>query len=310
MASSAVAATVTTDRADASTVLGSTRKTEPSEALVTGWRHSAAEEQTVTVRWPAAHGFYDRPDGTYSPLLFSESVRQAAAVVSHTVFDIPLTHRLGWEYLVTQVDPAALAGTGRGATVELRLRHTDIVRRRAGSIHLTTLATASRDGVELGTARLRYSALPPAIYDRLRGSHADARQAFARALPAAPALPPASVGRTREQDVVLATGLIPYHWRLRTDTAHRVLFDHPHDHVPGMVLLEAASQAAHACAAPGGLTVPVGFDARFYRYVELDQPCWITATTADRGPAGRSIRIDGHQGDALAFRVTTESVTR
>jgi hypothetical protein len=190
------------------------------------------------------------------------------------------------------------------------LRHTHVKRRARGSVHLTTQVTAWREGRDLGTAELRYSAHPPAIYDRLRGSHADARQVFAHALPLSPALPPAVVGRGTERDVVLSAGRPPYRWRLRVDTAHRILFDHAHDHIPGMVLLEAASQAAHACAAARRV-VPFGFEADFYRYVELDQPCWITATDLDgAAPGYERIRVDGYQADALAFSVTTESAAR
>ncbi|MFI6341435.1 ScbA/BarX family gamma-butyrolactone biosynthesis protein [Streptomyces sp. NPDC050535] len=35
-------------------------------------------------------------------------------------------------------------------------------------------------------------------------------------------------------------------WLLRLNTSHPTLFDHPQDHVPGMLLLEAARQATHA----------------------------------------------------------------
>lgn len=302
-----VAATTATDRSDASAILGSIRKLETAEALVTGWRPSTSSEQYVTVRWPAAHGFYALPDGTYNPLLFTESVRQAALVITHTVFDIPLSHRLSWEYLKSTSDPAALLRTGGDSTVELRMRHTRIKRRAHGSIHLTTQVTAVREGRDLGTAELRYSSHPPAIYDRLRGNHADARRAVAHAVPLSPALPPATVGRSTERDVVLSAGRTPYHWQLRADTTHRILFDHAHDHIPGMVLLEAASQAAHTCAAPRRVR-PFGFEATFFRYVELDQPCWITATALDDGTTGhKRIRIDGHQADAPAFSITTES---
>ncbi|MER5546299.1 ScbA/BarX family gamma-butyrolactone biosynthesis protein (plasmid) [Streptomyces sp. CG4] len=302
-----IAATTAAAQADESAIIGSIRKSETAEALVADWRPSTDSEQYVTVHWPAAHGFYALPDGTYSPLLFGESVRQAALVLTHTVFDIPLSHRMSWQYLRSTSDPAALHRTGGDSTVELRMRHTHVKRRAGGTIHLTTQVTAVREGRDLGTAELRYSAYPPAIYDRLRGSHADAQQVFDHALPLSPALPPAAVGRVTERDVVLSAGRPPHHWRLRADTTHRVLFDHAHDHIPGMVLLEAASQAAHACAAPRRV-VPFDFEATFFRYVELDQPCWITATPLDCGDGGHGrIRVDGYQGDAPAFSVTTES---
>jgi hypothetical protein len=59
------------------------------------------------------------------------------------------------------------------------------------------------------------------------------------------------------------------------DTSHPAYFDHPQDHLPGMVLLEAYRQVAllavaDACAwAPESLMV-VACDARFSRYAELE----------------------------------------
>ncbi len=311
MATRAVTSAGTDDQTNASILLGSTRKTELTEALVTDWRPITASEQMVTVHWSATQGFYTLPDGTYSPLLFSESIRQAAAVLTHTAFEIPLTHRLGWEYIACSVDAAVLHSTRPDSTVELRMTHTAIRRRARGSVHLTTHVEATRDGLHLGTAQLRYSTHPPAIYNRLRGSYADAQQVFEQALPLTPALHPQTVGRTTEHDVVLSASLLPRQWRLRPNTTHRVLFDHAHDHVPGMVLLEAASQAAQACATPHPV-VPVTFEATFLRYVELDQPCWISAETDARNTAGgHRIQIDAHQANQLAFScvVTTQRAT-
>jgi hypothetical protein len=48
-----------------------------------------------------------------------------------------------------------------------------------------------------------------------------------------------------------------------------------------MLLLEAARQAARAAGDPC-VTLPTGMDVAFFRYVELDAPCWITAEPVDR----------------------------
>ncbi|MCZ0971672.1 AfsA-related hotdog domain-containing protein [Streptomyces albulus] len=71
------------------------------------------------------------------------------------------------------------------------------------------------------------------------------------------------------------------------NTAHPVLFDHPVDHVPGMLMVEAARQAARAVAPHWSL--PVALDCSFARYAELDAPCWVGARAAGRAPtaAGR-----------------------
>jgi hypothetical protein len=273
------------------------RKSVHDEALVTGWRPLTDNCQVVTALWPTDHRFYVEGE-RYTPLLATESLRQALALLTHTVHDIPLSHRLGWEHIL-EVGPEP-------AEVELVITHTEVTRRRLGSVHLVSRVEATRAGAALGTATLRYSTHPPAIYDRLRGPYADARDAFARAIPLTPPVPASLVGRGRERDVVLSPTAEPRRWQLRVDTSHQVLFDHPHDHIPGMVLLEAACQAAQAVTPRP--VVPVEFDTTFTRYVEFDQPCHITArgvTDPAEAPDGygRTV-IDAHQGDRLVFSST------
>uniref|UniRef100_A0AAU2JKS5 A-factor biosynthesis hotdog domain-containing protein n=1 Tax=Streptomyces sp. NBC_00049 TaxID=2903617 RepID=A0AAU2JKS5_9ACTN len=77
----------------------------------------------------------------------------------------------------------------------------------------------------------------------------------------------------------------------QTDTDHPILFDHPVDHAPGMLLLEAVRQAAYASAFPrrGVLT---DIEMRFFRYGELHAPCWIeTAPAPEDVPATGRIPV-------------------
>jgi hypothetical protein len=117
-------------------------------------------------------------------------------------------------------------------------------------------------------------------------------------LPLPPALPPAVVGRVLPADVVLAPADRPDRWQLRVDTAHPVFFDHPLDHAPGMLLLEAARQAVRARS--GGTRSPVSFHITFHQYAELDEPAWIEATD---GP-GTDIQVVGKQGESAVFECT------
>ncbi|MEV7522688.1 ScbA/BarX family gamma-butyrolactone biosynthesis protein [Streptomyces sp. NPDC091371] len=279
------------------------RKADASEVLVTDWREVGDAEHLVTVRWPADHSFYRPTRDAYSPLLFTESLRQGLALLSHTAFGLPLDHRLGWERFRSPVSPAALRATGEPAVIDMYITHKEITRRRMGTTYLTAHVEATRDGRHVGRAEVRYVTHPGAIYDRLRGAYANAAEAFARALPPAPSITPQLVGRTNPHDVTLAATDRPGLWQLRVDTSNTVLFDHPHDHVPGMVLLEAFSQAAQAEAAPRRVC-PVNFDATFHRYVELDQPCWITAERVTR----YDVRLGAVQnGAAVASAIVTSA---
>ncbi|MFC7978966.1 ScbA/BarX family gamma-butyrolactone biosynthesis protein [Streptomyces cinereoruber] len=281
-------------------------KVDLDEVFVTDWRPVDDLACTATVLWPRHHAFYTPSPDRYTLLLFTESVRQVLAVTSSLGLGVPAGHRMGWERLVTNVTPGLLTTGADPATVELDVRHEPFTRRGSGLARLTARIRATRDGRTLGTAFVRYTAYPPALYDRLRGEHADARAAFARALPPGPPVHPSLVGRTDPRDVVLAEDTTPLgshaggDWTLRTDTGHPVLFDHPHDHVPGMVLLEAADQAFRACAAPERVE-PIEFDTTFSRYVEFDRPCRITAGEAETSSGRRQQVVTGLQDGATVF---------
>ncbi|WP_255947490.1 ScbA/BarX family gamma-butyrolactone biosynthesis protein [Streptomyces odontomachi] len=279
------------------------RKIDAAEILVRGWRSDTPRSHVVTVRWPRAHAFYTLHGKAISPLLFTESIRQALAVLSHTVHRIPLDHRLGWEYVRSSVVTPVFTSGPVPTTVDMRIVHTAVQRRRLGSVRVAARIDATCGETYVGCAEIGYITHPPAIYRRLRGRYADAKAAFERALPPAPAARPRHVGRVRVRDVVLSPTVQPGSWRLRVDTTNQVLFDHPHDHVPGMVMLEAAAQAAQAEALPRRV-LPVSFDAVFSRYVELDQPCWIAIAPAADDLLGRPrLRADTIQDDQVVASV-------
>jgi hypothetical protein len=285
------------------------RKAVVGEALVVDWSALSDTVQVVTVQWPAGHDFYVTGN-RYSPLLLTESLRQALALLTHTVHDTPLSHRLGWETLRSTVRPEALHVGPAPAEIRLTITHTEVTRRRLGAAHITSQVTAARDGQPLGTADLRYTTYPPAIYSRLRGRYADAARAFAQALALTPGVAPALVGRTADRDVVLSPTGNPSQWRLRIDTSHRVLFDHPHDHVPGMVLLEAASQVAQVRFAPHPVDT-VAFDSTFFQYVEFDRPCLLTAEPLAPDEAGRTrVRVQAAQNGQPVFSSTVTTQPR
>ncbi|WP_238698223.1 AfsA-related hotdog domain-containing protein [Streptomyces sp. E5N91] len=160
----------------------------------------------------------------------------------------------------------------------------------------------TRNGVPLGTACTRFAIQERAVYERLRGRYADIPGL--RVLPLAPPASPARVGRLRFEDVVLSATDMSDRWQLRVDPMHPILFDHPVDHAPGMLILEAARQAALAATDPlrGVVT---GMETVFHRYAELDEPCWIAANRLPGGPGGlRRVTVTGEQQGRPVFTCT------
>ncbi|BBC94558.1 MULTISPECIES: ScbA/BarX family gamma-butyrolactone biosynthesis protein [Streptomyces] len=282
-----------------------TRKTVPGQVFLSGWRsHDDGISHTVIAHWPTRHPLYAPHADRYNPLLFSETIRQSLALLSHVAHEVPLDFRLGWESYDSSIVPAALSARTPPTDVRLTITHTKVTRRRLGSTHLAAQITAMRDEQPLGIARVRYIAHPPAIYSRLRGEYADAQAATARALPLGPALDEAvRGGATSPENAVLSPLGEPHRWQLRADTANRAFFDHDHDHIPGLLLLEAAAQAVHAMSGTARIAL-MEFDASFVRYVELDAPCWVEATPLRRNRGGMvSTDVTGEQNGRHVFSI-------
>ncbi|MBO0805533.1 MAG: hypothetical protein J2P25_20955, partial [Nocardiopsaceae bacterium] len=71
--------------------------------------------------------------------------------------------------------------------------------------------------------------------------------------------------------------------------ANRALFDHPYDHIPALVLTEAARQLAVASfGGSAAEAVLTGVNAGFGRHAELDQPLTAAARMAPVATAGAS----------------------
>ncbi|PNG23526.1 ScbA/BarX family gamma-butyrolactone biosynthesis protein [Streptomyces cahuitamycinicus] len=272
-----------------------------AEVFLTDWTTTSPDTFTITAQWPRCHGFYASAHGLYDPMLLSETVRQASILLSHAGYGVPFGQQVSWSRFQYTVNPDAMRIELTPA--ELRLEVTCAVRYRrelpaAFTMHFQILRGASL----LGEATTVSNCHPTAVYKRLRGGR-DVGRVFAEAPQPTPPLPGADCGRDRLQDVVLSPCEQPRRWQLRVDTMHPVLFDHPVDHIPGMLLLEAARQAAHAAPPSGGERWPVSMEVAFHRYVELNTPCWITAdpVTSQLDGHDKELRIQAIQGDGTAF---------
>ncbi|MFD5633579.1 ScbA/BarX family gamma-butyrolactone biosynthesis protein [Streptomyces sp. NPDC127077] len=188
------------------------------------------------------------------------------------------------------------------ALVELRITCPKVTYRRDRAAAIALSVEVLRDGVPFATAHSRFTIQDRAVYERLRGRYADI--AALRVLPLSPPASPRPVGRDGFEDVVLSPTHTPDRWQLRADTTHPILFDHAVDHAPGMLLLEAARQAAQALAHPTP-TIAVGMESTFTRYAELDAPCWILADALPADSLGRTrVRVTARQNDRDIFTST------
>jgi hypothetical protein len=266
-----------------------------AETFLTGVTSTGGNRFTVFAEWPRAHQLHVSPDrSAYEPLLVAETVRQVGALLAHTAYEVPLGHQFVLRKLGITTYPERLAVGAKPAGPVLHITVTDVDHRGGRPAGFRFEADIRLDGERVATAHLAVTWMSPAVYRRLRGG-----RTTVSAPPVAPGLPPAAVDRALPADVVLAPTDHPDRWRLRVDTAHAVFFDHPLDHVPGMLLLEAARQAVRGRTGTGPRT-PVSFHAVFHRYAELDLPVWIE--TVDKpGLHGTDVQVMGQQGKSTVF---------
>ncbi|WP_327386638.1 MULTISPECIES: ScbA/BarX family gamma-butyrolactone biosynthesis protein [unclassified Streptomyces] len=286
-------------------------KSAHSEVLLTGWHTVAPDEFVVTAQWPRAHSFYTPDGGHHDPLLLAESVRQAIPLLSHVAYDVPFGHRQIWDTFSYSTNADALAVGSTPADISLHIRCSGISRRGRRLAGLTMHVTATRGGEFLGTAEAGFTNQPEAVYQRLRGRNGDLDDVAARTIPLPPPLTPRRVGRDRFHDVVLSPTSSTRRAQLRADANHPILFDHPVDHAPGMLLLEAVRQAAYRSAYPrrGVLT---DMEIRFFRYAELTSACWIETlpnTEEASAPDRHPVRVIARQNDEVIFAATASIAT-
>lgn len=272
-----------------------------SEVLLTGWTRGATSTHTVFAQWPRAHSLYFPIAGRWQdPLLIAESFRQAGLLIAHTEFGVPLGHRFIMRDLSYATRADALRVSPRPTDLEISVACHDTVWRGARLSGMRCDFTLLTGGTLTATGQAGFNCVSPAVYQRMRSATADQAAAATAPAPAPAPERPALVGRTSAANVVLAHGTGGRR-QLRIDRTHPVLFDHPTDHVPGMVLLEAVRQATQSLYFPT-CALPVDIACQFHRYVEFDTPCWITVDDNDAIRSDhRRAHVSAVQNDTVAF---------
>ncbi|MER7850344.1 ScbA/BarX family gamma-butyrolactone biosynthesis protein [Kitasatospora sp. NPDC096077] len=277
-----------------------------AEVFITGSEPLGDTVFAVTAQWPRAHTFFSTPDGTrHDPMQAAETIRQAGLYLAHTRFGVPLDHKfMMWNLDYATRDRQLFIGaTPTDLTIEARL--VPQPRRTRSTVDFTFSATVRRGPYLAATGKARFTTVPDSTYRRLRGARPGNGSTPSAPVTGEP-LPPARVGRLRPCDVVLSPTGTAGSWHLTPDLRHPILFDHAGDHVPGMVLLEAARQAANALSAPVTVT-PTAAATTFHRYAEHDAPTTVTARhTPGEEPDSLTTTVTGHQhGEPIFTTVLT-----
>jgi hypothetical protein len=284
-----------------------------SEVFLTDFRPTGDDGFVAAAQLPPSHAYYTDHLGStrhVDPFLLLECCRQAETYAGHDLLGVPLDHRFvlrEWSLrLGGPVDmpvggaPPELVVTG---AVHNPVRRGEQLRGITFDMGLTVSRT------RVGALRMVVAYLPGNAYDLLR------RRARGGAPPLSDnvrdtgtgtPVPARRVGRANPANVVLAaveTAGPRATAVMAAPFAHPSLFDHPQDHIPGMVLMEGARQLALAALADGpGHPVAdptvVELAATFGRYAELDVPTLLRAETSggvNGSPREAAVRVTFEQ---------------
>ncbi|OLF09955.1 ScbA/BarX family gamma-butyrolactone biosynthesis protein [Actinophytocola xanthii] len=263
-----------------------------SEVFLTDSARLSESEYLVAAHLPTTHAFFGDlvHNGHADPQFFVEVSRQACVLLAHRYYGVPRGYGFVFRRSTTEVvDRAALRLSPSPARVVLRVEVRD-VEYRQGTAHLMDLALVAevddRPAIRFTGTQLM---LPRETFAVLRAAHT------ARLVPGrqdGPPLHPGRVGRTDPRNVVLSPGPAEGVFELVVDQTHPVFFDHPQDHVPGLLLVEAFQQAAFAALGPEPAPELVSLDLAFDRFVELGVTVRVhTEVAPGAGPRAVAVRL-------------------
>lgn len=215
-----------------------------SEVFVTDVHALSVDTFVAGIQLPRRHALFGSPATRLDSHLIIEIIRQLTIVTCHTFYDVPLTSKFLMSGIGCVIDEFAetafVAGGSTDCVVTLRGR--DVVRRPSGELRSVRIdVEVLRAGVVVATGHGDAIIASPGVYGRIRGERANHSSLdFGRE--SGDHLEPATVGHSSGSDVVLASSGADL-WRLSVDTMNPFCFDHPLDHVPGVLAIEAARQA-------------------------------------------------------------------
>ncbi|ANW21328.1 ScbA/BarX family gamma-butyrolactone biosynthesis protein [Streptomyces clavuligerus] len=257
-----------------------------SEVFVTDSRQTGEDSFAVAAQLPRGHLIGEGP--LYDFTLLLEVVRQAGVLAAHRHLDVPLAsafilsdlslRTMGFGPLRIGARPANVA-----VTLDARPKRNRAGRVQGfsftGDIHVDGEPALIGQGGLLIVSKAAYRVLRS---KRLVPDHPG------WLLPRFTAAAPAAVGRRDERNVFITDPVSESDHReffaqLVVDTSHPHMFDHPLDHVPGHLQVEAARQLAIASVArlhgldPYSLAI-ASITTSFTDYTELDQITRLRAT--------------------------------
>ncbi|HEY8700958.1 MAG TPA: ScbA/BarX family gamma-butyrolactone biosynthesis protein [Arthrobacter sp.] len=267
-----------------------------SEVFLTGVRPSGNMTYTLWAQWPRWHVFYGSWNGRFDSAIVVETLRQLTVLVAHTQLDVPLDRHFLMPEMSVSMTGGARPDPARPADVTVKASVSELRTGGQGLAALRVAAVFQANGQKIaeGTARARIVA--PDAYNRLR-SRRRTSNGHRNISPVAPE----KVGHTSAWNVVLGESDAPACWPLHVDVSNPILFDHPLDHVPGVLLIEAVRQALRLALPDPALDLAT-FEASFISMAELDDEATVVLESLSLGPASAAAAVSVKANGTVLMR--------
>ncbi|WP_052851212.1 ScbA/BarX family gamma-butyrolactone biosynthesis protein [Streptomyces avicenniae] len=268
------------------------------EVFLTDLQRLDDESYVAAAQLPRSHAYYGdhllRPN-CYDPLLIIEACRQANLAGAHRFYAVAEDDK----FILTHIDlnlthPRAVVV---GAAPLPLVMHVRVVHRKERDGRVTGLdyvIELSVAGTVIGHAEMGLRFKTPTDYLTLRlgnrgGVPLPSSATHPESTPGAP-VAPHLVGRASPDNVVLVDARTAggvSRAGLRIPAGHASMFDHPQDHLPGMVIAEGARQLAlltalDARGMSAAKVIPTALAVRFTRFGELEDATVLTARAGDQ----------------------------
>jgi hypothetical protein len=288
------------------------------EVLLSEYRRLGETEFALTAQLPAMHAFYCDGRTEFDDLmLLVELLRQSGILLAHEYHEIPFGHMFVFRSLDFEVhDVGATRSGGRPRDVLLLA---DISDKKDYKGVLGGYVISTRiiiDGIEAASGAAGVNFMAPDAYAGFRAKVRSGRDLSTGRGPALPPADPRVCGKHDPRNAVLShLGTADGPWETEAsvlvDLRHRCLFDHELDHIPGMLLLEAAKQMALATLVERGEAperlVPIEIHGAFTTFSELELPLRCRARVepgADPGFDGHQVAVELLQPDMTVTNAT------
>jgi hypothetical protein len=284
-----------------------------TEVFLTDVEQTGENTFAAAALLPAVHPHYtshaaQTTSRHLDPMLLLECCRQAETAAAHLFHGVDRDTSFvlrNWSMELTDEVTAGLTRHGPVSTELVMSAVTHGPRHRSGRLSaLGYTFTLQAAGARLGEVRMDVGYVAAEPYRVMRRGRRSGPPPLTDGRPPATAgvpVEPARAGRLNPTDTLLldaVAGPDECTAVLRVAADNVSYFDHPQDHVPGMVLVEAARQLAAFAVAewegPGpDRTVMTGMGAAFSAYAELDAPVTMTASRQGERAAEVTFRQNG-----------------